>query len=69
MVEELFLKRLVAFAPTKEPWMSKKIFGCVGTAYIVGRVVRRVNRASNGHILQVMWLDTQFQNAVVNLSV
>lgn len=49
--------------------MSKKIFGCVGTAYIVGRVVRRVKRASNGHILQVMWLDTQFQNAVANLSV
>ncbi|KAJ8558988.1 hypothetical protein ON010_g8460 [Phytophthora cinnamomi] len=40
MLEELFLKKCVVFAPAKEPWMSRKTFDCVGTAYIVGAVAR-----------------------------
>ncbi|POM69296.1 Transposase [Phytophthora palmivora] len=52
MLEELFVTKYVAFAPSKESWMSKQTFGCGGTAYIVGRVVRRVKRAAIGRILQ-----------------
>ncbi|OWY98058.1 hypothetical protein PHMEG_00031274 [Phytophthora megakarya] len=69
MLEELFLKKFVAYTPAKESWMNKKTFRCVGTAYVVGRVVRRIKRPTGGRILQVLWLDTQFQNAVTNLSV
>ncbi|KAE8988120.1 hypothetical protein PR003_g21221 [Phytophthora rubi] len=66
------MKQLVAFSPSKEPWMQNhktKIYRCVGTAYIVGRVCRRVKKPKNGAILQVMWLDTQFQNAVEALTI
>ncbi|GMF23152.1 unnamed protein product [Phytophthora fragariaefolia] len=38
-------------------------------AYIVGCVCRRVKRPKNGCVLQVMWVDTQFQNAVESLTV
>ncbi|KAE8987624.1 hypothetical protein PR001_g22270 [Phytophthora rubi] len=66
------MKQLVAFSPPKEPWMQNhktKIYRCVGTAYIVGRVCRRVKKPKNGTILQVMWLYTQFQNAVEALTI
>ncbi|OWY91576.1 hypothetical protein PHMEG_00039785 [Phytophthora megakarya] len=69
MLEELFLKKFVAYTPVKESWMNKKTFRCVGTAYVVGRVVRRIKRPTGGRILQVLWLDTQVENAVTNLSV
>ncbi|POM69258.1 Transposase [Phytophthora palmivora] len=68
-IEQLMMKKLVAFSPSKESWMKNKIYKCVGTAYIVGRVCRRVKKPKNGAVLQVMWLDTQFQNAVEPLSV
>ncbi|ETN24158.1 hypothetical protein PPTG_00594 [Phytophthora nicotianae INRA-310] len=61
MIEQLFLKKYVAFAPSKERWMSEKTFGCAGTAYIIGRVCRRVKKPQNARILQVLWIDSQFQ--------
>ncbi|GMF47137.1 unnamed protein product [Phytophthora fragariaefolia] len=64
-IENLLLKKMVAFSPPKESWMQKnKIYRCVVTAYIVDRVCRRVKKPKNGMILQIMWLDTMFQNAV-----
>ncbi|OWZ21745.1 hypothetical protein PHMEG_0003652 [Phytophthora megakarya] len=51
MLEELFFKKLVAYAATQEPWMNKKTFRCVGTAYVVGRVVRRNKRTHSASIV------------------
>ncbi|KAL4170691.1 hypothetical protein KRP22_008798 [Phytophthora ramorum] len=68
-MEHLFLKKLVAFSPSKELWMKENMYRCVGTAFIVGRVCRQVKKTKKGGVLQVIWLDTQFQNAVETLSV
>ncbi|GMF19639.1 unnamed protein product [Phytophthora fragariaefolia] len=68
-VEQHLLMKRIAFSPSKEAWMKNKIYKCVGTAHIVGRVCRRIKRPKNGGVLQVMWVDTQFQNAVESLTV
>ncbi|OWZ17364.1 LOW QUALITY PROTEIN: Transposase, partial [Phytophthora megakarya] len=38
---DIYIDQLVVFTPAGESWMKKKIYGPVGTAYIVGRVCRR----------------------------
>ncbi|KAI9998932.1 hypothetical protein PInf_003596 [Phytophthora infestans] len=68
-IEQLYVKKLVAFSASKEPWMTDKVYRCVGTAYIVGRVCRRIKKPKNGAILQLMWLDSQFRNAVEAVTV
>ncbi|GMF32435.1 unnamed protein product [Phytophthora fragariaefolia] len=64
-IENVLPEKMVAYSPSKESWMQKnKIYRCVGNAYIVDRVCRRVKKPKNEAILQIMWLDTRFQNAV-----
>ncbi|POM60543.1 hypothetical protein PHPALM_30598 [Phytophthora palmivora] len=38
LLQDVYLEKLVAFSPTKEPWMKQKVYRCAATAYIVGRV-------------------------------
>ncbi|KAG3113299.1 hypothetical protein PI124_g5069 [Phytophthora idaei] len=68
-VQQVFTKKLVAFSPSKESWMKAKAYKCVGTAYIVGRACRPVKKSKKAGLYQVMWLDSQFQNVVEELSI
>ncbi|KAL3660469.1 hypothetical protein V7S43_014617 [Phytophthora oleae] len=67
LLYQMFMDQFVAFSPAREPWMKKKLYRLVGTAFIVGRVCRRALKAKNK--LQIMWLDSQFQSCVENLSI
>ncbi|GMF62948.1 unnamed protein product [Phytophthora fragariaefolia] len=71
---EVYVNSLVAFTPTKEKWlMTKKlepVFRRVGTAYIVGRVCKRIIDKKT-LLYEVRWLDSLFHKHThsVNISI
>eukprot|EP00644_Phytophthora_capsici_P005335 jgi/Phyca11/97382/e_gw1.1.1760.1 len=57
---QLYIEKLVAYSPAKETWLSGRVFGDAGSAFIVGCVARYDKKKA---LFQVHWLDTQFQKA------
>ncbi|KAF1783442.1 hypothetical protein GQ600_25012 [Phytophthora cactorum] len=62
-ITALYVNTLVAFAPAKERWVTSKKYVGVDNAFIIGRVCRVVKG-----LYQVMWVDSQFQSNVENLT-
>ncbi|KAJ8546665.1 hypothetical protein ON010_g11571 [Phytophthora cinnamomi] len=59
VMARIYVDKLVAFSPIKENWLkSKKHYGDAGSVYIVGRVTR-FNKKKG--MMEIQWLDTQFQ--------
>ncbi|KAG3134832.1 hypothetical protein PI124_g19153 [Phytophthora idaei] len=57
---QLYIEKLVAYSPAKQPWLSGRTFDDAGTAYIFGHVSRFDKKKG---LFQVQWLNTQFQKA------
>ncbi|KAF1792147.1 hypothetical protein GQ600_126 [Phytophthora cactorum] len=57
-ISQLYVGKLVGFAPAKEPWLSSRLFDDAGSTYIIGRVCRFDKKKA---LFQVNWLDSQFQ--------
>lgn len=49
--------------------MKARVYRAVGSAYIIGRVCRRMRKGRLSSLFQVRWLDTQLQHAVEHVSV
>lgn len=58
LLSRLYVDKLVAFSPAKETWLKNSIYADAGSAYIVGRVTRFDKKKA---LLEVQWIDTQFQ--------
>ncbi|KAG3162833.1 hypothetical protein PI126_g5809 [Phytophthora idaei] len=69
LLQYIYVHKLVAVSPEKEPWMKSTVYKVVGTAYIMGRVCRRMRKGKKTSLFQVRWIDLQFQHAVEYLSV
>ncbi|RLN98611.1 hypothetical protein BBJ28_00008322 [Nothophytophthora sp. Chile5] len=65
---DAFVDSLVAFTPAKENWLGAKVYKPVGTAYIIGRVCRRMKKGSLESLFQIRWQDSMFQTSVVHVS-
>ncbi|KAE9010700.1 hypothetical protein PR001_g14828 [Phytophthora rubi] len=60
LLSRLYVDKLVAFSPVKETWLKNSIYADAGSAYIVGRVTRFDKKKA---LLEVQWIDTQFQKS------
>ncbi|EGZ21070.1 hypothetical protein PHYSODRAFT_405915, partial [Phytophthora sojae] len=53
LLQDLYLKQLVAFTPDKEVWMKAKVYTTIGSTYIIGRVYRRPKKGKFASLFQV----------------
>lgn len=58
LMSKLYVDKLVAFSAAKESWLKNSVYSEAGSAYIVGRVTRFDKKKA---LLEIQWIDTQFQ--------